>query len=104
MILTMLAGIFLWSFLPGTIARAMPESWHWPERIAARIVGAPSVWDAGIRMMQSDSPEAWNALARAADIQRDNRDAIDACRKSAATSQQPVRCIVRIRPGGQQRN
>jgi hypothetical protein len=29
-----LAGIFLWSFLPGTIARAMPESWHWPERIA----------------------------------------------------------------------
>jgi hypothetical protein len=55
-------------------------------------------------MMQSDSPEAWNALARAADIQRDNRDAIDACRKSAATSQQPVRCIVRIRPGGQQRN
>ena len=23
-----LAGILLWSFLPGTIARAMPESWH----------------------------------------------------------------------------
>ena len=24
----LLAGILLWSFLPGTIARAMPESWH----------------------------------------------------------------------------
>lgn len=92
----LLAGILLWSFLPGTIARAMPDSWHWPERMAARMVGAPSRWDAGARLMQSDSAEAWSALAQSADIQRDNRDAIDACRKSAATSQQPVRCTVRI--------
>ena len=98
----LLAGILLWSFLPGTVARAMPESWHWPERMAARIVGAPSRWDAGARLMQSDSPEAWNALVRAADIQRDNRDAIDACRKTAATSQQPVRCSVKIRQSSQE--
>ena len=95
----LLAGILLWSFLPGTIARAMPESWHWPERLAARMLGAPSRWDAGARLMQSDSAEAWSALAQAADIQRDNRDAIDACRKNATTSQQSVRCTVRIRPG-----
>lgn len=93
----MLAGILLWSFLPGTIARAMPESWHWPERMAARMVGESSRWDAGARLMQSDSPQAWNALVQAADIQRDNRDAIDACRKSAAVSRQSVRCTVRIR-------
>ncbi len=99
----LLAGILLWSFLPGTIARAMPESWHWPERMAARMVGASSRWDAGARMMQSDSPEAWNALAQAADIQRDNRDAIDTCRKTAATSQQPVRCSVKIRPDSSKR-
>ncbi len=92
-----LIGILLWSFLPGTIARAMPDSWHWPERMAARMVGAPSRWDAGARLMQSDSVEAWSALAQAAEIQRDNRDAIDACRKNAATSQQSVRCTVRIR-------
>jgi hypothetical protein len=95
----LLAGILLWSFLPGTIARAMPDSWHWPERMASRMVGEGTRWDAGARLMQSDSTEAWNALAQAADVQRDNRDAIDACRKSAATSQQPVRCTVRIRPG-----
>lgn len=93
-----LAGILLWSFLPGTVARAMPEGWHWPERMAARLVGAISRWDAGARMMQSDSAEAWNALLQAADIQRDNRDAIDTCRRVAATSQQPVRCSVKIRP------
>jgi len=97
----LLAGILLWSFLPGTIARAMPESWNWPERMAARLVGASSRWDAGARLMQSDSPEAWNALVQAADIQGDNRDAIDACRKAAATSQQPVRCSVKIRPVSQ---
>ena len=93
----LLAGILLWSFLPGTIARAMPQSWHWPERMAVRMVGAASRWDAGARLMQSGSPKAWNALVQAADIQRDNRDAIDACRKTAATSQQPVRCTVKIR-------
>lgn len=95
----LLAGILLWSFLPGTIARAMPESWHWPERMATRMVGESTRWDAGARLMQSDSAEAWSALAQAAEIQRDNRDAIDACRKNAATSQQPVRCTVRIRAG-----
>jgi hypothetical protein len=98
----LLAGILLWSFLPGTIARIMPESWHWPERIAARIVGAPSRWDAGARLMRSDSPEAWNALVQAADIQRDNRDAIDACRNTAATSKQAVRCTIKIRPSSQE--
>lgn len=99
----LLAGILLWSFLPGTIARAMPESWHWPERMAARMVGASSRWDTGARMMKSDSPEAWNALVQAAEIQRDNRDAIDACRKSAATSKQAVRCTVKIRPDSSER-
>lgn len=92
-----LAGIFLWSFLPGTIARTMPDSWHWPERIATRMVGASSIWDAGARMMKAGDPQAWNALLQAADIQRDNREAIEACRKSASASRQPVRCTVRIR-------
>jgi len=94
---SVLAGIFLWSFLPGTIARAMPDSWNWPERIATRMVGASSIWDAGARMMQAGDPQAWNALLHAADIQRDNREAIEACRKSATTTRQPVRCTVRIR-------
>src|SRR3546814_666123 len=36
------AGMFLWSILPGTIARAMPESWHWPEWMAERALGDSS--------------------------------------------------------------
>lgn len=91
-----IAGILLWSFLPGTIARSMPERWHWAERMAARMVGASSPWDAGARLMRIGDAQAWNVLIQAADIRRDNRDAIDACRNSAATSRQPVRCTIKI--------
>lgn len=31
-----IAGVLLWSYLPGTIARALPETWHVPEWMAAR--------------------------------------------------------------------
>ncbi len=99
-----LAGILLWSFLPGTIARTMPESWHLPERMAARIVGESSRWDAGTRLMRSESPQALNALERAADLLRDNREAIEACQKSAVNAKQPVRCTVRIRAWNEPRN
>lgn len=30
------AGMLLWSILPGLVARALPESWHVPEWMAAR--------------------------------------------------------------------
>lgn len=99
-----LGGILLWSFLPGTIARSVPESWHWPERMAAGMVGESSRWDAGTRLMRSESPQALNALERAADLLRDNREAIEACQKSAATAKQPLRCTVRVRAGSESSN
>lgn len=93
----LLTGILLWSFLPDVIARSMPTSWHWPERMATRMVGAPSLWDAGVRLMQADSPPAWNALVNAADMQHDNRDAIDGCRKAVSRTGKPVRCTIEIK-------
>ena len=91
------AGIILWSFLPGVIVRSMPESWHWPERMATRMMGAPSPWDAGVRLMQADSPEAWNRLRNAGEMWRGNREAIGSCEQTAAKADQPVRCTIRIR-------
>jgi len=93
-----LAGILLWSFLPGTIARAMPESWHWPERFATRMVGEDRLWTAGIRLMQADDPVMWNAIVQASRIERENRDAISGCAKAADRAKEPVRCSVRIQP------
>ncbi|HQQ09503.1 MAG TPA: DUF6118 family protein, partial [Novosphingobium sp.] len=74
----------------------LPASWHLPERIAARTVREPTLWEAGTRMMRADSPEAWQAISDAADIRRDNREAIDACEQQATVAKQPVRCTIRV--------
>ena len=91
------AGILLWSILPGTIARAMPESWQWPEWMAERALGESSRWNAGSRMMQSADPQAWHVLVAAADMQRDNRDKIEHCRKRANSNGKNVSCTLQIR-------
>jgi len=93
-----LAGIFLWSFLPGTIARAMPESWHWPERMAARMVGQDTLWSAGIRMMRAGDAGMWNAIVQASRIEEENREIISGCVASANRSGQIVRCSVKVPP------
>lgn len=36
------AGILLWSFLPGVIARSLPASWHVPEWMAERTLRRPT--------------------------------------------------------------
>lgn len=95
-----LAGILLWSFLPGTIARAVPDSWHWPERMAARMVGEETPWTAGIRLMRADDPATWDAIVQASRIERENREIISGCVKSANATRQSVRCSVRVQPIG----
>lgn len=51
----LLAGILLWSILPGAIVRSLPESWHAPEWMAARMMGMDAE-AAGQRMI--DATEA----------------------------------------------
>lgn len=41
-----LAGILLWSILPGMVVRSLPESWHAPEWMAARMIGDSEVAEA----------------------------------------------------------
>jgi hypothetical protein len=94
----LLAGILLCSFLPGTIARAMPERWHWPERMAARMVGQDTPWSAGIRMMRADDPVMWDAIVQASRIEQENREVIAGCVKNANGSGQIVRCSVKVPP------
>jgi hypothetical protein len=93
----LLAGCLLWAVLPGLVARILPASWHLPERIAARTVGEPTLWEAGTRIMRADSPKAWQSIADAAEMRRDNREAIDVCERDARKANQPVRCTIRIR-------
>src|SRR3546814_9509334 len=76
------------------IARSVPESWHWPENIARRTVGEPSIWEAGSRMMQVGSPEAWHAISAAAVMRHENKETIAKCEQKAATRKKSVRCTI----------
>jgi Family of unknown function (DUF6118) len=51
-----LAGVLVWSFLPGVIARALPDSWHVPEWMAARTMGMERR-EAGTRMIATAQTE-----------------------------------------------
>ncbi|MEE1877535.1 DUF6118 family protein [Altererythrobacter litoralis] len=92
------AGMLLWSILPGTIARAMPESWHWPEWMARKAVGEPTIVEAGIRLIRSQNPKAWEELATAQLILSANREALARCHERALKTEQPVNCTIKLAP------
>ncbi len=92
------AGIILWSFLPGAIARTAPASWHWPETMATRMLSEPTLWEGGSRLMRIGSPPAWEALTKVAEMLRDNREGIDRCRRDADAARRPVRCTIEVVP------
>jgi hypothetical protein len=93
----LLARCLLWSVLPGFVARILPTNWHLPERIAARTVREPTLWEAGTRLMHAGSPAAWQSIADAAEMRDDNREAIDACVRRAAKAKQSIRCTISVR-------
>ncbi len=93
----MIAGCLLWATLPGPIARALPDSWHMPEKIAARVLREPTIWEGGVRLMQVGSPEAWRAVSDAAEMRRDNQKIIAACEKASLAAKKQVRCTVMVR-------
>jgi len=94
--IAILAISLLWLFYPGWAASTAPQGWHWPERVARRTMGEPTLWDAGIRLMQAGNPEGWQAIVDAADMRQANRDAIAACERAAIKAKEPVRCAIRI--------
>ncbi|GGJ65975.1 DUF6118 family protein [Sphingopyxis bauzanensis] len=89
-----LAGCLLWSILPGAFARALPERWQLPEKMAAHIVGAPTIREGGIRLMQAGSPEAYRAISAAAAMRHDNKNKIAECEKAALIKKRRVRCAI----------
>lgn len=92
----LLSGLLLWAVLPGAIARSVPASWRWPERMATRMLVQPSIVEAGIHLIRSEDPAQWDAIADAARLERDNREAINRCKQTARKSKTVVSCLVRI--------
>jgi hypothetical protein len=92
------AGLLLYAVLAGPVARLMPASWQWPERIATRVLGDHSAWDAGQRLMQTAAPESWRAIVAASPLAAGNREAVQVCRERAAKAKEPVRCTIEVKP------
>jgi hypothetical protein len=92
-----LAMSLLWLIYPGWAASIGAQSWLWPERVARRTLGEPTLWDAGIHLMRAGNPEGWQAIVDAADLRRENAQSIAECEQTAAKAAKPVRCIIIIR-------
>lgn len=91
----LVAGILLWMVLPGLVARELaPTSWQWPEKLAARSLGADSIWDGARRMAAAGSPGSWNMMSDGAVIVQANRKTLAKCQNAAVAAGKPVKCKI----------
>ncbi len=92
-----LVGIFLWGALVGPVLRAVPESWHWPERLAANVIGLDEE-NAGERLIQTSAPDMWRDIVRGYRLMDRNREAIARCEKAKAGARvnMSVSCELRM--------
>jgi hypothetical protein len=95
----LVAGMVVWATVPGMVIRAMPTSWHLPERLAARTLGTDA-WDGGQRLMMFANPDGWASLAMAGLATANSRKAIETCVRAAGKSGRPISCSVTVGSGG----
>lgn len=88
-------GMILWAVFAGLVARAVPVSWQWPEKMAARSLDLP-MWEGGQRLMRASAPEAFASIAAGDRIVTANRKALEACRQRANRSREKVRCTISV--------
>jgi hypothetical protein len=87
----------VWAILPGPIARALPTSWHLPERMATRTLGG-NMWSGGERLLQVADSARWQDILTGSRIMQDNQEKIEECRKATAASNNKARCLIRVNP------
>lgn len=90
------AGAILWSLLSGPAARALPASWHIPEKMAAATLHLDR-WTAGSRLMESANPSGWAGMAAASQVWQANALALAACARSAEKREKAQVCKVIVR-------
>lgn len=92
-----LVGMILAYVCSGAIDRMMPESWHWPEASAAKMLGR-SEWDAGFHLLRVADPSGSQQVERALSILKDNARAIADCDARAISVKAAVICKVQVGP------
>lgn len=56
-------------------------------------------WDAGARLMQSDSPQGWAQVTEGAKLERENRPALEECWRAAQKAGRAQRCTISVAAG-----
>jgi Family of unknown function (DUF6118) len=92
-------GAMVWAILPGPIARALPDSWQLPERMAARTLDG-NMWSGGERLLQVADPARWQDVLTGSRIMHDNQEKIEECQKTKAVAGNKARCLIRVNPDG----
>lgn len=92
-----IVGMVLAAVFGGMIARATPDSWLWPERMATRALGG-TTWEGARRLAAASYPDTWNAMVAGMIIGQGNQAALERCQQAANKAGELVRCTVRIRP------
>ena len=90
-------GAAIWIGLSGPIARALPQSWHVPEQMAAATLGR-SRWTGGAQMMESEDPQAWNSIVGTLRLEKVNETVLEACHVKAVQFHRRSRCNITIEP------
>jgi hypothetical protein len=88
--------VFLWVMMSGPIAGRLP--WDLGEKMAARTLGL-NRWQAGQQLMASANLQGWRRIAWAAELERANREALQACRERPK-SRGSVHCAITVQPEG----
>jgi hypothetical protein len=89
-------GMLLLAIGIGPVVRAVPEGWHWPESIAAGILGRDEE-ATGARLIEIADPERWRDFVFGDRIVSDNGDAIAQCKKASTPKRDSVRCAIQIK-------
>lgn len=98
-LISLLAGMVIWAIFAGVVARSVPASWQWPERMAARSLNM-EMWPAGQDLMASADPRRWDSIVAGDAIIAPNRDAIAACQRAATKAKKPVHCMIEVKAAG----
>jgi hypothetical protein len=92
---TLVMGFALGTVIPTRIAQSVPESWHWPEYTAARILQRDG-WAAGERLLKVSNPARWRYLAKSAQIAEQNAEALASCGERAVRRGRPLDCVIKV--------
>jgi hypothetical protein len=90
-------GLVAATVLPVPVYRAMPESWHWPEKRAANVLDR-DMWDAGERLQAVADPKRWEVRTAIEVATVDSKESIAVCLRAIAKTLRPIKCSIAFKP------